>query len=54
MLTCSLTNQTAISWTSKPQSMWIVARKEADLRMCCLQQSEIIPFNEHLKSRKKV
>lgn len=35
----SLTNQTAIiSWTFKPQIIWIVAREEADLWMCHLLQ----------------
>lgn len=38
-LNCSLTNQTAIiSWTFKPQIIWIVAREEADLWMCHLLQ----------------
>lgn len=37
-LNCSLTNQTAISWTFKPQITWIVAREEADLCMCHLLQ----------------
>lgn len=48
-----LTNQTAISCAFKPLSMWIVARGEADLQICRLQQYGVIPFNERLKGRKK-